>query len=116
MKLYHNHKCSKSRASLELLTEKGIEFEIIEYLKTPLSKVELKGLLAKLKIPVKEIIRKGEAVFRENYAGKELVEEEWIDAIIEYPILLERPIIEIENKAVIGRPIENVIDLLKELE
>ena len=114
MKIYHNARCSKSRNSCNLLTESGAEFEIVEYLKTPLTKKELKGLLVKLNIPAKELIRKGEKIFKENYKGKDLSEKEWIAAMIKFPILMERPIIVKGEKAVIGRPIENVIELLKQ--
>jgi len=113
MKIYHNTRCSKSRASYDLLTEKGIEFETIEYLKTPLTKKEIKGLLKKLKIPAKDLIRKTEPDYKENFKGKELSENQWIDAMVKFPKLIERPIIVKGNKAVIGRPIEKVIDLIK---
>ena len=112
MKIYHNARCSKSRNCYNLLTEKGIEFETIEYLKTPLTKEDLTELLTKLNIPAKELIRKGEADFKENFKGKELSEEQWIDAMVAFPRLIERPIVVKGNKAVIGRPIEKVIDLL----
>lgn len=114
VKIYHNSRCSKSRSSCNLLTEKGIDFEIIEYLKTPLTKGELVELLTKLNIPAKELIRKGEADFKESFKGKELSEEQWIDAMVEFPKLIERPIVVKGDKAVIGRPIEKVIDLLKD--
>ena len=114
MKIYHNARCSKSRNSYNLLAESGIEFETVEYLKTPLTKKELKGLLVKLNIPAKDLIRKGEAIFKENYKGKDLSEKEQIDAMIKFPKLIERPIIVKGDKAVIGRPIENVIELLEE--
>lgn len=113
MKIYHNSRCSKSRNSYNLLVEKGIEFETVEYLKTPLTKKELKDLLSKLDIPAKDLIRKGEAAFKENFKGKELSEAQWIDAMLEYPKLIERPIVVKGNKAVIGRPIENVIELIE---
>jgi len=112
MKIYHNSRCSKSRDSFNLLTEKGIEFETIEYLKTPLTKEELTDLLAKLNIPAKDLIRKGEAAFKENFKGKELSEEQWVEAMLEFPKLIERPIVVKGDKAVIGRPIEKVIELL----
>ena len=114
MKIYHNNRCSKSRNSYNLLTEKGIEFETIEYLKTPLTKKEIKALLGKLNIPAKDLIRKSETDFKEHFKGKELSESQWIDAMVKFPKLIERPIIVKGNKAVIGRPIENVIDLLNE--
>jgi len=113
MKIYHNPRCSKSRDSFNLLTEKGVDFETIEYLKTPLTKKEVKDLLAKLNIPAKDLIRKVEAIFKENYKGKELTENQWIDAMVKYPKLIERPIVVKGKKAVIGRPIEKVIDLMK---
>jgi arsenate reductase len=112
MKIYHNNKCSKSRASLELLSNNGVAFETIEYLKTPPSKGDLQDLLIKLKISAEDLIRKGETVFKENFKGKTLSESEWIDAMVEFPILIERPIVVKGNKAVIGRPIENVEQLL----
>ena len=114
MKIYHNNRCSKSRNSYNLLTEKGIEFETIEYLKTPLTKKEIKALLGKLNIPAEDLIRKSETDFKEHFKGKELSESQWIDAMVKFPKLIERPIIVKGNKAVIGRPIENVIDLLNE--
>ena len=114
MKIYHNNRCSKSRDSFNLLTEKGIDFETIEYLKTPLNKKEIEALLKKLAIPAKDLIRKGEADFKANFKGKELTESEWIDAMVTYPKLIERPIVVKGNKAVIGRPIENVIELIEE--
>lgn len=114
MKIYHNARCSKSRNSCNLLKERGVEFEIVEYLKRPLTKEELKDLLIKLDIPAKELIRKGEAAFKDNFKGKELTEEEWVDAMLRFPKLIERPIVVKGSKAVIGRPIQKVIDLLEE--
>ncbi len=113
MKIYHNPRCSKSRDSYNLLSEKGLEFETVEYLKTPLTKKELTALLVKLDIPAEELIRKGEKDFKENFKGKTLSEKQWISAMIDYPKLMERPIVVKGDKAVIGRPIEKVIDLLK---
>lgn len=112
MKIYHNSRCSKSRDSYNLLIEKGIDFETVEYLKNPLNKKELVELLKKLNIPASELIRKGEADYKENFKGKELTEAQWIDAMVQYPKLIERPIVVKGNKAVIGRPIEKVIELL----
>ena len=112
IKIYHNNRCSKSRNSFDLLTEKGVEFETIEYLKTPLTKGELTELVSKLGIEAKDLVRKGEKDFKENFKGKELTESQWIDAMIQFPKLIERPIVVKGNKAVIGRPIERVIELL----
>lgn len=114
MKIYHNPRCSKSRNSHKLLQDKNIEFETIEYLKNPISKEELMDLLAKLGIPAIELVRKNEAQYKENYKGKKLSEEQLVDAMITYPKLMERPIVVKGNKAVIGRPIEKVIELIAE--
>lgn len=112
MKIYHNSRCSKSRDSYNLLIEKGIDFETIEYLKHPLTKKELTDLLKKLSIPAGQLIRKSEPDFKEHFKGKKLSESQWIDAMIKHPKLIERPIVVKGNKAVIGRPIENVIELI----
>lgn len=112
MKIYHNNRCSKSRNAYKLLQERGVVFDTIEYLKNPLTKQELLDLLAKLGIPAQDLIRKGEAIYKEQYKGKELTEEQWIEAMMAHPKLIERPIVVKGNKAVIGRPIENVIALL----
>ena len=106
--------CSKSRNSYNLLKEKGIEFETIEYLENPITKEELIILLFKLNMRAEELIRKGEAEFIDNYKGKKLTEPQWIDAMVKFPILIERPIIVKGNKAVIGRPIEKVVQLVME--
>ncbi|MDB4835162.1 arsenate reductase (glutaredoxin) [Cyclobacteriaceae bacterium] len=109
MKIYHNPRCRKSRETLALLNEKGVEPEIIEYLKDTPSKEELKSVLLKLKMSASEIVRKGEAVYKEEYKGKELSEEQWLQALIEHPKLIERPIVITEDSAKIGRPPENVL-------
>lgn len=113
MKIYHNPRCSKSRDSFNLLKEKKLDFETVEYLKTPLTKEELKDVLVKLNIPAQELIRKGEKDFKENFKGKELSEDEWVDAMLAFPKLIERPIVVKGDKAVIGRPIEKVIELIE---
>lgn len=112
-KIYHNPRCSKSRDSLNLLKEKELDFELIEYLKTPPNQNEIKALLNLLDIEAKELIRRSEAIYKELYKGKELSEEEWIDAMVTYPKLIERPIVVHGNSAVIGRPIQQVKDLLE---
>ena len=112
MKIYHNPRCSKSRNTLNIITEKGSDVTVVEYLKTPPTKEELKDLLKKLNIPAKDLIRKGEQIFKDNFKGKELSEDEWIDAMVEYPKLIERPIVVNGDKAVIGRPPEKVLEIL----
>jgi arsenate reductase len=112
MKIYHNPRCSKSRNTLNIITEKGANVTVIDYLKIPPTKSELKDLLKKLNIPAKDLVRKGEQAFKDHYKGKELSEDEWIDAMIKYPKLIERPIVVNGDKAVIGRPPEKVLEIL----
>lgn len=112
MKIYHNPRCSKSRQTLSLIQSHGVEPEIIEYLKTPPSPQELKEVLAQLGIPAESLLRKGEAVYKENFKGKTLSEDEWIAAMCEFPKLIERPIVVSNGKAVLGRPPQNVETLL----
>ena len=111
MKIYHNPRCSKSRKTLAIIREKGEEVEIVEYLNNPPNKIELKEVLKKLGMKPGQIIRKGESIYKENYKGKSYTDEEWIEIMANNPILMERPIVVKGNKAVIGRPPENVIDL-----
>lgn len=112
MKIYHNPRCSKSRETLKLIEEKGIQPEIIQYLKTPPTAEELREILDKLKISAEDLLRKKEAIFKEKYKEKTLSEEEWIQAMVENPKLIERPIVITENKAIIGRPPEKVLEIL----
>ena len=111
MKIYHNPKCSKSRQTLELVRNKTSEFEIIEYLKNPLTAKEITVLLSQLNIKPLALVRTQEIIWRENYKGKELTDIEIINAMFENPKLIERPIVVKNNKAVIGRPPENVLGL-----
>ena len=110
--IYHHPRCSKSRAACELIAARGVEAEVIDYLTTPPSRDELRVLLAKLGMRASEIVRRGEAVFKENYQGRELSDEQWLDALIAHPILIERPIVVRGDQAVIGRPPEKVLELL----
>ena len=111
MKIYHNPRCSKSRETLALIKDAGKEVEIIEYLNNRPSKEELVDVLQKLGLKAEQIIRKGEAAYKDNFKGKELSEKKWIEAMIRYPKLIERPIVIAGDKAVLGRPPQNVIDL-----
>ena len=111
MKIYQNPRCRKSREGVQYLTDKGVEFKIIEYLKDNLSKETVQILLNKLNITALELIRKNEKIWKENFKDKNLSEKELIEVLHEEPKLIERPIVENENLAVIGRPKEN-IDLL----
>ncbi|MCG8329889.1 MAG: arsenate reductase (glutaredoxin) [Chitinophagales bacterium] len=108
MKIYHNPRCSKSRDTLSILEAHGQEAEVIRYLENPPSREELQSILQKLGMQPSELIRKGEKIYKEEYKGKELTEEEWMDAMLTHPKLIERPIVVHQGKAVIGRPPENV--------
>lgn len=108
LKIYHNNRCSKSRAGLKYLLDKGLEPEIIEYLKEPLSEKDLARLLMKLNKPANEMVRTQEALYKSDFKGKNFNEDEWIKIIIENPRLLKRPIVEVKNKAVWGVPAEEI--------
>ena len=112
MKIYHNNRCSKSRQCLAVLEKSNQDFEIVNYLDTPPSINELKKLLKMLGIKPIELVRKNEAIWKEQFKGKELTDEAIISAMATYPKLIERPIIVKGTKAVIGRPIENLQELL----
>lgn len=110
--IYHNPRCGKSRATLALLQENGIEPRIIEYLQTPPSAAELRAIVAKLGIDPEQLVRKGEEVYRSRFAGKPMSGAQWIEAMAKDPILIERPIVVRGERAVLGRPPENVKRLL----
>ena len=111
--IYHNPRCSKSRQTLAILEEQAVELEIIEYLKTPPSQQELQDILNKLGISPIELMRKGETVFKElQLADKSDDETALIDAMVNKPILIERPIVLANGKAKIGRPPESVLEIL----
>ncbi|EXI91249.1 MAG: Arsenate reductase [Candidatus Accumulibacter regalis] len=112
LRIYHNNRCSKSRAACQLIADRGFEVEVVDYLKTPPSRDELRALLDKLGMKPAELVRRGEAVFKENYAGRSLSDDEWLDALAAHPILIERPIVVRGERAVLGRPPEKVLELL----
>lgn len=109
--IWHNPRCSKSRKTLALLQEKGIEPEIVEYLKTPPSAEELRQVLTLLDITAEELVRRGEAVFKEMEL-KDADKETLIAAMTVNPILIERPVVIHSQRAAIGRPPENVLKIL----
>tara|TARA_B100000768_G_scaffold84455_1_gene79838 strand:- start:5110 stop:5457 length:348 start_codon:yes stop_codon:yes gene_type:complete len=110
--IYHNPRCSKSRETLALIRENGGEPEIREYLKEIPSKEELKLVLAKLDLNIKDILRKGEKLYKDKFKGMNFTDEEWMTIVLENPKLMERPIVIKGNKAILGRPPENVLELL----
>ena len=112
MKIYHNPRCSKSRQTLALLQENGIEPDVVLYLDNIMTANELRKLLAKLGISPIQLVRKGEVVWKEKYKGKELSDDQVIQAMIANPKLIERPIVVKDKLAVLGRPPENVLELI----
>jgi len=112
--IYHNPRCSKSRQTLELLQENNISPEIILYHENTPSKEELKDVLRKLGMRARELLRKGEDAYKElGLQDESLSEEEIIDAMLASPKLIERPIVVAGNRAILGRPPENVLNLIK---
>jgi arsenate reductase len=112
LKIYHNPRCSKSRETLKIIQDKDAAVEIVEYLNDIPTASTLKGLLEKLGIEASQIIRKTEPAYKENFKGKVMSNEEWIEAMVKFPKLIERPIVVKGDKAVLGRPPENVLKLL----
>jgi arsenate reductase len=112
IKIWHNPRCSKSRASFALLEEKNIEAEVIKYLDTPPTEDELKALLVMLGMQPRELMRTKEDIYKELNLKDEDDNATLIQAMVNHPKLIERPIIIKDDKAVIGRPIENVVELL----
>jgi arsenate reductase len=110
--LWHNPRCSKSRNAAALLEEKGVEAEVVKYLDTPPSKEEIKDLLKMLGISARELMRIKESIYKELGLKDVEDEEKLIEAMAENPKLIERPIVIKDGKATIGRPIENIIELL----
>jgi arsenate reductase len=113
LRIYHNPHCKKSRAGLQYLQSKDLEFEIVEYLKKPLTEKELEKLLVKLNKKPVEIIRVQEEYYRKTLRGKKFNDHEWIRIIAENPNLLQRPVVEVKYKAVVGDPVENIDSILK---
>ena len=112
MKIYHNPRCSKSRQTLEILIKKNADFEIVEYLKNKLSITDLEEIIAKLEINTIELVRKNESVWKEKFKGRNLSDKEIIQAMIDNPKIIERPIVVNGNKAILGRPPENVLKII----
>lgn len=110
--IYHNPRCGKSRDTLAIMKERGIEPTIVEYLKTPPTKNDLRSIIKKLGMYPEQIVRKGEDVYKQKFAAKVLSDDQWLDALAKHPILIERPIVVKGNRAVVGRPPENVLKLL----
>ncbi|GAA4231836.1 arsenate reductase (glutaredoxin) [Postechiella marina] len=112
IKIYHNNRCSKSRTGLEILENAGKPYEVVKYLENVPTFKELKNIIALLNIDPIALVRKNEAIWKSNYKGKTLSDDEIISAMIAHPKLIERPIVINGKKAVIGRPPEAILDII----
>lgn len=112
MKIYHNSRCSKSRCALDLLKSSQKEFEIIEYLKNPPSKSELNDIILKLAIKPIDLVRTKEPIWQENFKHKSLTDDEIIQAMCDFPQLIERPIVIDGNRAIIARDEKKIIEFI----
>lgn len=112
IQIYHNPRCKKSREGVAFLEDAQIDFEIIKYLETPPNSEEVKDLLKKLSYTPIQLVRKNEAVWKENFKGKEMSDKEIIHALANFPKLIERPIVVYKNKAVVARPTDAIQELL----
>ncbi len=113
VRIYHNPRCSKSRMTMQLLTDRDIDAEVVEYLKTPPGKQEIQELLNMLGLQPRELMRTGEAEYKDNdLADESLSDDQLIDAMVKFPKLIERPIVICNGKAMIGRPPERILEIL----
>ncbi|MDD2222486.1 MAG: arsenate reductase (glutaredoxin) [Pseudomonas sp.] len=111
--LYHYSRCSKSRAALALLEARGIQAKIVHYLDTPLDAQQLSTLVTQLGLSARDLIRSSESAYSDmGLDNPELSQAQLLDAIVQAPILLQRPILVVGQRAAIGRPLENLIEIL----
>ncbi|NRB58944.1 MAG: arsenate reductase (glutaredoxin) [Winogradskyella sp.] len=110
--IYHNPRCRKSREGLEILESSGKNFEIVKYLDEHLNEDTLKAIIKKLGIAPIDLVRKNEAIWKSDYKGKDLSDSHIIKAMVNHPKLIERPIVVNNNKAVVGRPPENIKNII----
>jgi arsenate reductase len=113
IEVWHKPTCSKSCEVMSLLKKEKVKPDVFLYLETPPGEEEIKSVLKKLGIKAEELIRKKESIYKEKFEGKKMTEEKWIKAMVKYPILIERPIVIKGNKAVIGRPTEKILEIIK---
>lgn len=112
-RIYHNPNCSTSRKTLALLQEKGVDVEVIEYLKTPPSREELSSLLEQMGMTPRELLRKKGDLYKElDLANPKWTEDQILDFMVEHPVLIERPIVVTDKGARLGRPVEKVLEIL----
>ncbi len=110
--IYHNGECSKSKGATEILKEKGIAFDTRYYLLEPLSAEELTDLVQLLKVPAKELVRTTDPIFEDQFSDVEFDEEGWIELLVTYPELMQRPVVVNVDRAIIARPPEKVLEIL----
>ncbi|WP_242087187.1 arsenate reductase (glutaredoxin) [Aestuariivivens sediminis] len=110
--IYHNPRCTKSRQGLQILENSNKPFKVVKYLDNPLSVEELKEIITILNISPQELVRKNEDIWKKNYKGKDLSDDEIIEAMIANPKLIERPIVKHNNRAVVGRPPEIISTII----
>lgn len=112
IQIFHNNRCSKSRCGLEILENSGKKFEVVKYLDNVPSEKELNEIISLLNITPIQLVRKNEKIWKEEFKGKELSDTEIVQAMVNNPKLIERPIVINGNKAVIGRPPENILEII----
>ena len=110
--IYHNGECSKCRGALEILQERNVPHDVRWYLSDPLNTTELDNLLKKLNMLPSQLVRKSEPLYKEQYDDRHLTEEDWLEALVNNPILIERPIVEKGDKAIVARPPERVLEMI----
>lgn len=111
--ILHNPRCAKSRQGISLLETYGAPFKVVKYLEDPISEKQLKSILKQLKMEPIDLVRKNEAIWKNEFKNKELSDDALISAMVTNPKLIERPIVINDSKAVVGRPTEKILDLLK---
>ena len=112
LQILHNPRCGKSRNCLAYLTESNVSFEVVNYLENPLTEEEIKLLVKKLNIKPIDLVRKKEVIWKDNYKDKSVTDNQIINALAKHPILIERPIIIDENRAIIGREKDKIRDFI----
>jgi arsenate reductase len=110
--IYHNGECSKCRGALEILQERNVPHEVRWYLADPLTKSELNNLLKKLNMLPSQLVRKSEPLYKEQYEDRHMTEQDWLEALVVNPILIERPIVEKGDMAIVARPPERVLEMI----